>query len=150
MVFPALCTQGFGIHFEKYFTTEIAQLVGFSYVDNCDMIQSDDDIESTHSQIKLAISEWEYIIIIKVRRLTPDKSKWYLVDYERIQRKWKCTNPGQDKILEDNNKTREIVPFRYLKDNKTIFMFGMYLAPDGNNKDQVKYMHKKATEWKKL
>ena len=26
-------------------------------------------------------------------------------------------------------------------------MLGMYLTPDGNNKDQVKYMHKKATAW---
>ena len=23
----------------------------------------------------------------------------------------------------------------------------MYISPDGNNKDQVKYMHKKATSW---
>ena len=26
-------------------------------------------------------------------------------------------------------------------------LLGMYLALDGNNKDQVKYIHKKATEW---
>ena len=26
-------------------------------------------------------------------------------------------------------------------------MLGMYLAPDENNKDHVKYMHKKATAW---
>ena len=26
-------------------------------------------------------------------------------------------------------------------------MLGMYLSPDGNKKDQVKYMHKKATVW---
>ena len=43
------------------------------------------------------------------------------------------------------NKTREIVPLRYLKANGAMFMLGMYLAPDGNNNNQVKYMHKKAT-----
>ena len=47
-VFSAIWTQGFGIHFVNSFTTEISQLVGFSYVDDCDMIQSDDDIEDTH------------------------------------------------------------------------------------------------------
>ena len=28
-----------------------------------------------------------------------------------------------------------------------MFTLGMYVAPDGNNKYQVKYMHKKATTW---
>ena len=47
-VFSALRTQGFGIHFINDFTTEIAQLVGFRYVDDCDMIQSYRNIESTY------------------------------------------------------------------------------------------------------
>ena len=98
MVFSVLCTQGFGIHFIKYFTTEIAQLVGCSYVDNCDMIQSYDDIESTHSQMQLEISWWEYLIIIITGGfLAPYKSVWYLVDYEWIWGKWKWTNMGQYK-----------------------------------------------------
>ena len=28
-----------------------------------------------------------------------------------------------------------------------MFVLGMYLAPDGNNKDQVKYIHKNLTAW---
>ena len=28
-----------------------------------------------------------------------------------------------------------------------MFMLGMYLAPDENNKDKVKYIHKKTTAW---
>ena len=28
-----------------------------------------------------------------------------------------------------------------------MFILGMYLAQDGNNKDEVKYMHTKATTW---
>ena len=32
-------------------------------------------------------------------------------------------------------------------ENEAMFMLGMYLEPDGNNKDQVKYMHKKETAW---
>ena len=49
--------------------------------------------------------------------------------------------------MEATNKTRENFPLRYLKANEVMFMLGMYLTPDGNNKDQVKYMHKKATAW---
>ena len=114
IVFSALRTQWFGIHFINYFTTEIAQLIGFRYVDKCDMIQSDDDIESTKSQMKLTISGWEYLIIFTGGCLAPDKSVWYLVDYKWIWSKWKCTKPGQNKILEATNKTREISPLCYL------------------------------------
>ena len=39
VVLSALRSQGFGIHFVNSFTTEIAQLVGFSYVDDCDVVQ---------------------------------------------------------------------------------------------------------------
>ena len=52
----ALRTQLFGIHFVNSFKAEIEQLVGFSYVDDCYMIQSDDDIEATLSQMQLKIS----------------------------------------------------------------------------------------------
>ena len=57
IVFSALRTKGFTINFVNSFTTEISQLVGFIYVDDCGMIQSDDDIEATNSQMKPAISE---------------------------------------------------------------------------------------------
>ena len=41
----------------------------------------------------------------------------------------------------------EILSLIYLNASKAMFMLVMYLAPDGNNKDQVKYMHGKATTW---
>ena len=53
ILFLALHAQVFGIHFTNYFTMEISQLVGFSSVDNCDMVQLDDDVEATHSQMQL-------------------------------------------------------------------------------------------------
>ena len=57
VVLSALQTQGFGIHFVNSFTTEIAHLVGLSYEHDCGMIHSYDDIEATHSQMQLSISE---------------------------------------------------------------------------------------------
>ena len=39
--------------------------------------------------------------------MEPDKSAWYLVDYQQRRAKWECTNPGQDKLLEATNKAGE-------------------------------------------
>ena len=55
--------------------------------------------------------------------------------------------PRKNKILEASNKTREIVLLRYLKANEAMFMLGMYLAPDDNDRYQVKYMHKHSIAW---
>ena len=66
--------------------------------------------------------------------LAPDKIAWYLVDYKWRRGKWKYTNPVQDKFLEATNKTTEIVPLQCLKANESMFMLGMYLESDGNQK----------------
>ena len=44
IIFSALLTQVFDIHFVNSFTAEITQLLGFSYVDDYEIVQSDDDI----------------------------------------------------------------------------------------------------------
>ena len=41
--------------FRHQFLTETYKLVWFSYVDDCGMIQSDDNIEATHSKMSLTI-----------------------------------------------------------------------------------------------
>ena len=40
------------------------------------MVQPDDDVESSHPQIQLAILEWEYLIRIMGCCLEPDKRAW--------------------------------------------------------------------------
>ena len=56
VVFSSLIAQGSVTHLVNSFTTKIAQLLGFCYVDCCDMVQSNDDIEATHFKIQLSVS----------------------------------------------------------------------------------------------
>ena len=56
VVFLALQSQVFGIHFEDSFIIEISDLVGFSYLDKCDMVQSYNDVEATISKMQLVMS----------------------------------------------------------------------------------------------
>ena len=56
-------------------------------------------------------------------------------------------NSGQDFFLEDTNKAGEKFPLQYTQENEAMYMLGMYLAPDGNIKYKVKYMHKNLTDW---
>ena len=54
--------------------TEITQLVGFSYVDHCGLVQSDDDIKANHSQTQPTVMKREYFIRITGGYLAPEKS----------------------------------------------------------------------------
>ena len=47
--------------------------------------------------------------------------------------------------MEATNKAGEIVPLLYLQEDEAMYMLGMYLVTNENNKYQVKYMHKKST-----
>ena len=39
VIFAALRAQGFGVNLSNSFTSELTELVGFDYVDDCDLIQ---------------------------------------------------------------------------------------------------------------
>ena len=56
VVLSAPQTQGLGILFVNSFTMEIAQLVGLSYIDDCDIVQLDDNIDATDLQMQLTMS----------------------------------------------------------------------------------------------
>ena len=47
--------------------------------------------------MKLTVSEWEDLIRITGVCMAQGKIVWYLVDYEWMQGKQKCTNPGKIK-----------------------------------------------------
>ena len=56
VVFSALLPQVLGIHFEDSFTRKVAHLVEFSYVDDCNMVQSDNNVEGTYLEKYLKYS----------------------------------------------------------------------------------------------
>ena len=97
VIFTALREQGFGIHFYNSFTSKLTQLVVFRYVDDCDLIQSGDNLSITHQDMQDALSVWEAKIEVTEGFLAYNKSAWHLVDYKWHQGKWKCTNPSIQK-----------------------------------------------------
>ena len=79
--------------------------------------------------------------------MRPYKIAWYLVNYKWRKGKCKCTNMQEEKVLEATNNVGEISPLQYLYAIEEMFILGIYLTPDVNNKYQVKYMQKKETAW---
>ena len=94
-----------------------------------------------------ALLYWEDFIEVTGGCLSPNKSAWYLVDYKQDQGKWKCTNPDIKKTSTAKTKEGITIPLRDLKANESMEMLVIYSAPDGNNRDQVKYTRTKTLTW---
>ena len=54
VIFTELTEQGFGIQFSNSFTVELTQLVGFNYVDDCNLLQSGNNINTTHQDMQIS------------------------------------------------------------------------------------------------
>ena len=103
VIFASLLEQGFGVQFSNSFTGEFTQIVGFSYIEDCDLILPSNNVNTTHQYTQDSLLEWEALIEVTGGCLAPNKIAWYLVDYEWNRVKCKCTNPGIQKPVMGGN-----------------------------------------------
>ena len=82
VIFTALIKQGFGVHFSNSFTGELTELLVFIYVDNFDLIQSGENVDTTRQDMQYALSKLEELVEVTVGYLLFNKSAWYLVEYK--------------------------------------------------------------------
>ena len=147
-IFDALRGKGYGLHFVTAITKELFHLVGFSYVDDCDLATNNSTVQLTHSMMQAALTEWEELIKVTGGCLVPDKSSWYLVDYIWKRGKWICIDAKTDEMdLVATTKDGQQVSLKYMLSHQAMSMLGVYLAPDGNNKDQIKHLRKTTSRW---
>ena len=75
-------------------------LPGYSYVDNCDLFQSSENLDEVLvSSMQHLINSWGSLMEVTGETLRPDKSWWYLVKYQWERGKWKAMDAGLDKVL---------------------------------------------------
>ena len=121
---------------------EFIQVVVFSFIFVCNLVQSGNNVDTTHQDKQDTLSEQEALIEVTGGFLVPNKSVCFFVEYKWHQGKWKCKNLGIQKTLTGKTKEGITFPLRYLKSDEAMIMLGMYLDPYGNNHDQVKYTRK--------
>ena len=63
-------------------------LVGFSYLDDCDLAQSGSDSEEILTSMKSLINSWGSLMEVTFGASSVDKSWWYLIEYVWKRGKW--------------------------------------------------------------
>jgi hypothetical protein len=153
-VLKVMRTEGFGTYFQACISGEAIRFIGYSFVDNTDLIQTaksthDNELEVT-SEMQRAINMWEGAIRATGGAIIPTKSFWYLIGFKWHEGCWEYKDETEAPMtlimVPDCNGT--VVQLECLPPHAAHHTLGVRLAPDGNNTDEVKHLWTIVDRWK--
>ena len=148
IIFKILRDRGYGIQFISSLTKATLRLVGFSYVDNCNLFSSSDTLDNTFDRMQASLHDWERLIEVTGGCLVPDKSSWYLVDFVWNKGNWTCQDPVDARFhLEAKMHNGEMAPLKRLQATEAMELLGIYISPSSNQSKQVEAMHQITDTW---
>ena len=146
-IFDILRAKGYGVQFCSALSHCTFILCGFAYVDDSDLIADGETPLLCHQKMQATIELWEGLVKATGGVMAPHKSWWYLVDYTWSNGRWKFKSAGEDLQMFANDDSGAKISLQYLQPGVATKMLGVYMAPNGNNARQVRYMRGKTTEW---
>ena len=147
IVFEVLHKRGFAVKFCTTLSRQIFKLVGFAYVDDCDLVQIGEDPLEVLQSMQNLINSWGSLMEVTGGALSVDKSWWYLVDFVWKRGKWIASDATTDIDLVATSSSGERVSLKRLQAHQASKMLGVWIAPDGNHKTIVREQKISAIEW---
>ena len=147
VIFEILHKRGLSVELCTSISKQVFLLVGFAYVDDCDLIQSGSDPLVVLQSMQKLIQSWGSLMEVTGGALSVEKSWWYLVKFVYCRGKWVAQDAELDAELIAKSETGEDVPLQRLHVEEASKMLGVWIAPDGNNIKIVQELKKAACEW---
>jgi hypothetical protein len=149
VVLNMLRSQKAGAEFESPITRKTLQLAGYAYVDDTDIIahlmDGDDD---TLTQMQRSLDLWAGGLAATGGQLEPAKTFWYHITFKWNEGMWRYTSkdetPAQLTMQNSNNQRTVLEQLEVWEGRRTL---GVRLAPDGNNREEYKYLKEQCDEW---
>jgi hypothetical protein len=151
-IIEAMRAQGYGFNFITALSATLVSFVCYSFVDDTDLIFTHPNLhEHWHSiaqKTQDCIDMWEGCLRATGGALVPSKSSWFLMDHKWNGRKWVYKTIAETPF-EITVKDYQGVPttLKRLECTEAIETLGVFLAMDGNNRQQIIKMQKKAMEF---
>ena len=146
-IFEILHEEGYSSTFVCALSCGLFKLCGFSYVDDCDLFRLGDNPASVAAEMKGMLAMWDHLMEVTGAAIAPDKCWWYLADFSWKDGKWTMVDAGAEEELTVRDKDGNICPLTYLRVSESKEMLGIFLAPDGNDKAQLKKLKSKVHSW---
>jgi hypothetical protein len=134
---------GFGATFLTAISVSLVVFVCYAFVDDTDVVHTAQDVHAKGKEIiqqmQNVIDRWEGGLRATGGAIVPKKRYWYLIDWIYDRGHWRYATqediPG-DLTIRDTCGTKRVILKRYNPDiaKETL---GVFLAIDGNNKEQI-------------
>ena len=153
IVFKVLHKNGHSDSFCSAISKQLFLLVGFAYVDDCDLIQSGTDPLTVAQSMQGVIQQWGDLMEVTggALNLDPSKSYWYLVEYVWKRGSWVAADADIGGIngfdLMARNADNEWISLTRLQCNQASEMLGLFMAPSGDKSRMLEKLRTTAVEW---
>jgi len=149
-ILDLLRQDSYGAAFKAAISSDQIQFVGYSFVDDMDLIQTGSTIKSTAGDtlplMQATLDLWNSGLSATGGALVPEKSFWYSIDFKWSSSHWSYM-PKQTTMepLLMNNHLGNHLPLLRVHTSEARRTLGVYPAPDGNNQLQESILLKKKT-----
>jgi hypothetical protein len=150
VVLNMLRSEGCGAFFTSAISGEQLEFVGYAFVDDTDLVVSAEgaDRHGVVRDIQQALTAWEGGISATGGALVPEKSHWYLVDFQ--WQNGKATYKSIQECPADirvKDTSGQVHVLRRLEPGQAERTLGVRVAPDGNMKEQYLFLLHTAQTW---
>ena len=122
-------------------------MVGFAYVDDCDLIQSGTDPIEVLSSMQALLQDWGSLMEVTGGSISVDKSWWYLIEYIWKNGKWVANEAGLDLDLVATSTSGDLVSLKRLHAHEASEMLGVWVAPNGNKETIIEQQRNATIQW---
>jgi len=122
-------------------------MVGFSYVDDCDLIQSGHDLLTVARSMQRVIQQWGDLMEVTGGALASDKTYWYLVEFVWKRGKWIAADAPLEFDLVARTEDNDFVSLNRLSCSTASEILRIWMAPNGSKEKMIKEMRQSAVEW---
>jgi len=152
-ILDLLQQEGYGAVFKALASRDHIKFVGYSFVDDTDLIQTGPMLHSTAADtlplMQAALDLWNQGLSATGGALVPEKSFWYSINFKWKSSRWQYDkNAGandQSMMTDHLNQWQPLMQLPTMEAHRTL---GVYLAPDGNNQLQELILLKNGNGWK--
>ena len=121
--------------------------MGFSYVDDCDLIQSGTKPIEVLASMQSLINSWGSLMEVTGGAISTGKSWWYLIDFVWKRGKWVAADPHSNLDLIASDKNGNRIALSHLRSDEAAEMLGAWLAPNGDNTKVISVLKTAAVKW---
>ena len=132
---------------------QVTEFVAYAFVDDTDLIVSARDIleeaQTTLQQLQPMVNDWDDTLFVTGGTLVPEKSFWTMIAFKWHNDGWRHMKKAEleGELTMKNPITRTPTIVQRIEPSDTKETLGVYLAGDGNNKEQIKNLREKSQKY---